>query len=51
MWMFPFQIMCNLLAVDGYNDPDIASINAGEFNFFEFCITNRNDTTLLFDSF
>lgn len=25
------QILCNLLAVDGVNDPDVLAINAGEF--------------------
>ena len=26
---FIFQLMCNLLAVDGVYDPDVVSINAG----------------------
>ena len=26
-----FQVTCNLLAIDGENDPVIASINAGKF--------------------
>lgn len=31
------QVMCNLLAVDGANDPDIVCINAGKES------QNRND--------
>ncbi len=26
------KILCNLLAVDGVNDPDVLAINAGELN-------------------
>lgn len=25
------KVLCNLLAVDGVNDPDVLAINAGEF--------------------
>ena len=27
---FPLKIVCNLLAVDGANDPDVLCINAGK---------------------
>lgn len=30
-----FKILCNLLAVDGVNDPDVLAINAGELNHSE----------------
>ena len=29
LW-YLFQVTCNLLSVDGENDPDVASINAGQ---------------------
>ena len=31
------QLMCNLLAVDGMNDPGVASINAGMYCFRVLC--------------
>lgn len=30
MLVFVLKILCNLLAVDGVNDPDVLAINAGE---------------------
>lgn len=31
------KILCNLLAVDGVNDPDVLAINAGELNLRHPC--------------
>lgn len=30
LYFYPLKILCNLLAVDGVNDPDVLAINAGE---------------------
>lgn len=31
------KVICNLLAVDGVNDPDVLAINAGELNSSRPC--------------
>lgn len=31
------KILCNLLAVDGINNPDVLAINAGELNLSHPC--------------
>lgn len=39
---FSLKILCNLLAVDGVNDPDVLAINAGELNLSHSCFPQSN---------
>lgn len=51
------KILCNLLAVDGINDPDVLAINAGKHKHNPFCtrdffliiINNNNNNNNVYD--
>lgn len=36
------KVLCNLLAVDGVNDPDVLALNAGELNLSRPCFPQSN---------